>query len=62
MTTGMIKGKHNMGKHLEEMMDGLTKLLNIGQVTDTRETSRRDDGWTNKVAKYRTSDRYKRNI
>ena len=38
-------------------MDGLTKLLNIGQVTDTRETSRRDDGWTNKVAKYRTSDR-----
>ena len=34
MTTGVIIGKHNKGKHLEEMMDGLTKLLNIGQVTD----------------------------
>ena len=32
--TGMVEGKVSMGKHREEMLDRLTKWLDVGQVTD----------------------------
>ena len=34
MTTGMIEGKHSRGKKCEKILDGLTKCLKVGRVTE----------------------------
>ena len=51
--TGMIEEKRSKGKQLEKMLDGLTKWLKVGRVSEAL----KDVRWTNKVAQSRKSVR-----
>ena len=50
VTTGMTKGKRSRGKQAENMLDGLTKCLNVGQVTDALIAMRDRDAWKVMIA------------
>ena len=43
VTTGMIKGKCFRGKRCENMLDGLTKWLKVGRVTEALKAARDRD-------------------
>ena len=45
VTTGMIEGKSSRGKQCEKMLDGLTKWLKVGRVTEAMEAMRDRDAW-----------------
>ena len=47
VTIGMIEGKRSRGKKHEKMLDGLTKWLKVGRVTEALKTTR--DGDVRKV-------------
>ena len=38
--TGITERKHSRGKRQEKLSDGLTKWLNVGQMTDTLKVTR----------------------
>ena len=38
--TGMVEGKCSKGKQFEKMLDGLTKRLKVGRVTNTLKATR----------------------
>ena len=42
VATEMIKGKRSRGKQREKMLDGLTKLLKVGRVTEALKMTRID--------------------
>ena len=50
--TGMIEGKHSKGKQREKMLDvdGLSKWLKVGRVTDILKATRDRDAWKVMVA------------
>ena len=50
VTTGMIEGSRSRGKQREMMLDGLTKWLNEGRVTDALKTTRNRDAWKVMIA------------
>ena len=56
VTIGMIEGKLSRRKHRQKMLDGLTKWLNVGPVTDAVKLMRDRDVW--KVMK-REQDAYR---
>ena len=41
--SGMIKGKRSRGKQHEKMLDGLTKWLKVGRVTETQKAMKDRD-------------------
>ena len=43
VTTGMVEGNFSRGKQPEKMLDGLTKWLKIGRVTDALKVERDRD-------------------
>ena len=45
LTTGMIKGKRSKGKQPEKMLEGRTKWLKVGQVTEAMKATRDRDAW-----------------
>ena len=45
LTTGMIEGKLNRGKQRKNILDGLTKWLNLGRVTEALKVTRDRDAW-----------------
>ena len=45
VTTGMIKEKLSRGKQPEKVLDGLTKWLNVGCMTDALKATRDTDTW-----------------
>ena len=46
----MVEGKCSKGKQREKMLDGLTKSLKVGRVTNTLEATRDKDAWKVKIA------------
>ena len=45
VTTGMFKGKPSREKHHEKMLDGLTKWLEVGRVTEALKVTRDREAW-----------------
>ena len=45
VTTGMIDGKRSTEKQRENMLDGLTKWLKVGRVTEALRATRIRDAW-----------------
>ena len=45
MSTEMIEGKCSRGKQHEKMLDGLTKWLKVGRVTEALKARRDRDLW-----------------
>ena len=50
VTTGMMKGKRSMGKQSENMLDGLTKWLEVGRVTEALKATWDRDLWKIMIA------------
>ena len=50
VATKMIEGKRCRGKRQGKMLDVLTKLLNLGQVTDALKVTRDRGGWKFMIA------------
>ncbi|GFO27916.1 retrovirus-related pol polyprotein line-1 [Plakobranchus ocellatus] len=50
VTTGMIEGKRSRGRQREKMLDGLTKWLNAGRVTQALTATMDRDVWKDMVA------------
>ena len=50
VATKMIEGKRSRGKQCEKVLDGLTKWLKVGRVTDAQEATRDRDAWKVKIA------------
>ena len=46
----MVEGKCSKGKQREKMLDGLTKRLKVGRVTNTLKDTRDRDTWKVKIA------------
>ena len=44
-TTRVIEGKHSRGKQQEKILDGVTKWLNLGRVTDEIMATRGKHVW-----------------
>ena len=47
---GIIEGKCSKGKQPEKMLDGLTKRLKVGRVTDALKAMRDRDAWKVMIA------------
>ena len=45
VTTRMVEGKCSREKQYEKMLDGLTKCLKVGQVTEPGKATRDRDAW-----------------
>ena len=45
VTSGMIEGKCSRRKQQEKMLNGLTKWLKVGQVTDALQAMKDRDVW-----------------
>ena len=50
VTTGMIERKCSRGKQREKMLDGLTKSLKVGRVTEALKAMRDQDAWKVMIA------------
>ncbi|GFN77270.1 hypothetical protein PoB_000377600 [Plakobranchus ocellatus] len=50
VTTGMMEGKRSRGRQIEKMLDGLTKWLNAGRVTQALTATMDRDVWKDMVA------------
>ncbi|GFO45839.1 endonuclease-reverse transcriptase [Plakobranchus ocellatus] len=50
VTTGMMEGKRSRGRQREKMLDGLTKWLNAGRVTQALAATMDRDVWKDMVA------------
>ncbi|GFO39084.1 hypothetical protein PoB_006997200 [Plakobranchus ocellatus] len=50
VTTGMMEGKRSRGRQREKMLDGLTKWLNAGRVTQALTATMDRDVWKDMVA------------
>ena len=50
VTTGMMEGKKSRGRQREKMLDGLTKWLNAGRVTQALTATKDRDVWKDMVA------------
>ena len=46
----MTEGKRSMGKQGEKMLDGLTKWLKVGRVTEALKATRDRDAWKVMIA------------
>ena len=45
MTIGIIEGKNSRGKQNEKMLDGITKWLKEGRMTEALKVTRDRDTW-----------------
>ena len=50
VTTEMVVGKRSRGKQGGKMLDGLTKWLKVGRVTDALKATRDREAWKVMVA------------
>ena len=49
-TTGMVEEKRSRGKKREKMIDGLTKRLKVGRVTEALKVTRDRCAWNLMIA------------